>query len=84
MKVYLIAPRDGSSECPTFAYREEAEEVARMVSRWIGKCRVEEITISDKDKPQWDTVAFFAEGESVEAKDFWPWRIPDDFREKVT
>jgi len=75
MKVYLIAPPKGSSECPQFAHREQAEEVARMVSRWIGKCRVEQITISDKEKPVWDSVAFFRQGEAIEAKDFWPWEI---------
>lgn len=72
MKVYLIAPRDGSSECPQFAHREPAEEVARMVSRWIKKCRVEEIEITEKEKPKWTSVAFFADGKAIEGGDFWP------------
>lgn len=74
MKVYLIAPRDGSSECPQFAHREQAEEVARMVSRWIGKCRVEEILVTGKaEHPQWTTVAYFVDGNAVEAGNFWPY-----------
>jgi len=72
MKVYLIAPRAGSSECPQFAHREQAEEVARIVSRWIKKCRVEEIFVTGKaEQPQWTTVACFVDGEAVEAGDFW-------------
>lgn len=66
MKVYLIAPRDGSSECPQFAHREQAEEVARMVSRWIGKCRVEEIVISNHEKPSMTPVALFTNGARAE------------------